>query len=471
MSAKPRDAWLTWLLAVLAASLALALLLARGWWLPVRAPLDVNEGWNAIQAMRAWAWGGLYPDPDALTGNNYPPLSFYLVGGLGRIVGDDVIAGRIVALLAEVTTGAAVYAIVARLTRSRQWAWVGLLLFVGLAATILRRYTLMNDPQWLALAATSQALSLIVRPSARRIPIVAVAWAAALTVAGMFIKHNVVAIPIAITGWLWFRDRRALAVWCGIGAGLTGIALAAIYARWGTAPFIGTFGESRQYSLHRMVAKGGADLLALLPVLIAAAPRRPLAAPNAILPALLVVIAVTIGLIERSGDGVDINAWFDAVVALAIAVPVASAADPALARIRLALSLLPILCLAPFAMRDDVTEIVTRNAEAHRWASLIAGVAGARGPVACGDQAICYWAGREAGLDFFMANQRLLARRGQTVRIAIERRQFALIEMRSDGTGGPSDLLRPLIWVHYRPQFTSGDRELLVPANLGSRAR
>ncbi|HEV7600805.1 MAG TPA: hypothetical protein VGO49_11195, partial [Bradyrhizobium sp.] len=56
-------------------------------------PLEIwgNEGWNAYhadQAMRGAAQ--LYPPPDGLVANNYPPLSYYLTGWLGRLFGDPL---------------------------------------------------------------------------------------------------------------------------------------------------------------------------------------------------------------------------------------------------------------------------------------------------------------------------------------------------------------------------------------------
>src|SRR3954452_21315861 len=58
-------------------------------------PLEIwgNEGWNAYNADAAAA-GHLYPPPDALIGNNYPPLSFLLIGGLARQFGDALYIGR-----------------------------------------------------------------------------------------------------------------------------------------------------------------------------------------------------------------------------------------------------------------------------------------------------------------------------------------------------------------------------------------
>src|ERR1700753_1179675 len=62
-------------------------------------PLDPNEGWNAYFGDAAIHGGVLYPPADALITNNYPPLSFYIVGAIGYLTGDSIFAGRAVALL------------------------------------------------------------------------------------------------------------------------------------------------------------------------------------------------------------------------------------------------------------------------------------------------------------------------------------------------------------------------------------
>ncbi|HVY52538.1 MAG TPA: hypothetical protein VHA07_13380, partial [Devosia sp.] len=90
-----------WLIA-----LALAILLAATLRLPleamfVRYPLNYNEGWNAIHTLRLRSGGPLYPAVSEGTFINYPPLSFYVVAALHPLFGDDIFAGRAVALAAE----------------------------------------------------------------------------------------------------------------------------------------------------------------------------------------------------------------------------------------------------------------------------------------------------------------------------------------------------------------------------------
>src|SRR5512132_1468179 len=65
-------------------------------------PLEIwgNEGWNAYHADAAMRGAGLYPPPDGLVANNYPPLSYFLIGWLGQLFGDPLYVGRALSLLA-----------------------------------------------------------------------------------------------------------------------------------------------------------------------------------------------------------------------------------------------------------------------------------------------------------------------------------------------------------------------------------
>src|SRR5437867_2850335 len=57
----------------------------------------------------------LYPSTDQLITNNYPPLSFYIVGLVGRFIGDPMLAGRLLSLVAVVAIATAIALSVRRL--------------------------------------------------------------------------------------------------------------------------------------------------------------------------------------------------------------------------------------------------------------------------------------------------------------------------------------------------------------------
>src|ERR1700730_16883214 len=59
-----------------------------------------TEGWNAYFQDAAAAGLRLYPDPAGFVGNNYPPLSFYAIGLIGKLTDvDNLFVGRCVLIL------------------------------------------------------------------------------------------------------------------------------------------------------------------------------------------------------------------------------------------------------------------------------------------------------------------------------------------------------------------------------------
>ena len=80
-------------------------------------PLEIwgNEGWNAYHADAAMRGGQLYPPSDGLVANNYPPLSYFLIGWLGRLFGDPLYVGRALSFLSTLGVGAAAAAVVRHL--------------------------------------------------------------------------------------------------------------------------------------------------------------------------------------------------------------------------------------------------------------------------------------------------------------------------------------------------------------------
>ena len=189
----------------------------------VNVEIDYNEGWNAYFADAAMGRMPLYPSRDRLITNNYPPLSFYIVGGLGRLIGDPVLAGRLLSLGAVAVIAVAVALAIGRLGGNRTAMCVGALYFVATISRFFTGYVGMNDPHLLAQAVMTLGFVAFLRARTRdRGYAVAIV---VMIVAG-FIKHNLFAVPLTSMVWLGFY-RRAQFVKCGllavcvIGAGFT----------------------------------------------------------------------------------------------------------------------------------------------------------------------------------------------------------------------------------------------------------
>jgi 4-amino-4-deoxy-L-arabinose transferase-like glycosyltransferase len=101
-------------LAILSVPLLIALM-ALAYRSTLLISINYNEGWNAYHAAAALSGGRLYYPANALVTNNYPPLSFMIVGVVSNIVGDAIFAGRLVVWIGFLGTAFLIHAILRRL--------------------------------------------------------------------------------------------------------------------------------------------------------------------------------------------------------------------------------------------------------------------------------------------------------------------------------------------------------------------
>src|SRR5689334_15236684 len=157
---------------------------------PLRFPLMPNEGWNALHTVAAFGSGPLYPDAGSFMFNNYPPLSFYIVGAVGRIIGDDIFAGRLVSFLSLLAVAGAI----ARTTRNLGGS-LGCGVFAGLLwiAILSKSYVMYvgaDDPQLLGQAIMAAGFAIFTAAPQRPGRIGAAALV--MVIAG-FTRHNLFA--------------------------------------------------------------------------------------------------------------------------------------------------------------------------------------------------------------------------------------------------------------------------------------
>src|ERR1700712_3695581 len=197
--------------------------------------IDFNEGWNGYFQLRAMAGQPLYAGYPPTFANNYPPLSFYLVGAIGQVIGDPVLAGRLVSLAA---LGAIAWACGSIVRAAGGGKWERLLAIATcllLFAAFATDYLGMNDPQLLAQAFATAALAVHLggAPSMRRTALTAVRVAVSVMT-----KHNLILVPLLITGDVLLRgDGRQRAAWLASGAVLAAASAALLWALGGSAPF------------------------------------------------------------------------------------------------------------------------------------------------------------------------------------------------------------------------------------------
>jgi hypothetical protein len=384
----------------------------------VRISNDYGEGWSAYWARAAMGGGPLYPVADPLVANNYPPLFFYADGYLGRLVGDNIFAGRILAFVALLAVAAIIGKLVSMVGASCRWAWMSALVFLLFAAVDFREFVAVSNPQWPGQAVALSGLLLLLRVEPSELRAGSVVPAAAIMVAAGLIKHNQLALPLSVTIWLLLCNRRAFVWWCLSGIAFAGIATGLLAWRYGDAIFIELFGFKRTVDWPNFLSGFGtvAGLAGLIAVAVASFGRLR-AHPRCVLLLLFAAIGLVSGIGQRMGAGVFLNAHFDGLIGLVLvcgaflglaATGAVAEAPDARARSRwLLLALAPLLLLSPLTATRAVGRFIDIPRQRDAWTGMIAAVRDARGPALCEMLAVCYWADRPMGIDFFAYGQRL----------------------------------------------------------------
>jgi uncharacterized membrane protein YozB (DUF420 family) len=278
--------------------------------------ISYNEGWNGYTQLRAARGETLYSGYSPFFVCNYPPLSFYIVGGLSLVFGDPILIGRLV----SVASLAVVVGAVARIVRANGGEWLdAMLAAIVCLLTFLTNhidYVGMNDPQMLGMAFGLLALALHLGAplSARRS-----AGVALLMAASVLTKHNLLAIPIVVTIDTLVRgDRNVRLAYLGTGllaalaaAGLLWIREGAAFYEQLLAPRIWSAALAIGLVTHLVLRNQALAILVAIGLI--AINRR-----TEWLVLAYILVALAIGSVFSSGEGTVENMLFDFLIGLSI---------------------------------------------------------------------------------------------------------------------------------------------------------
>jgi hypothetical protein len=373
-------------------------------------PLDPNEGWNAYFADAAIHGGVLYPAADALITNNYPPLSFYLVGAAGLLVGDNIFAGRFIALLSLLFVAWSIYYWLRSTGTAARFSVLAALTFLAYAVTYGRDYVAMNDPQWLAHALMMAGFLVAWKSegNTRRVIL-----GAALMMAAGWTKHLLIPLPITVSLWLLWRSRPVFARWA-VSASII-LALFATLAWWLYGPrMFESLHEPREYMRWKAITEATATLRCFAPLsilwLLALVQGRP--GERLAFVSVYLLVAGAVALFAAGGAGVDVNSFFDALIALCMASGLAlEILSVPLERWSAAAAGAVAICLVAYLSVTAKLELRDiRNLEADERAALqdIEFIkAHSNGHAACEMLDLCYWAKSAFMMDFFYYGQKI----------------------------------------------------------------
>jgi hypothetical protein len=382
-------------------------------------PMEIwgNEGWNAYHAdaaMRGAA--GLYPPNDGLIANNYPPLSYYVMGWLGLLFGDPLYVGRAVSILSTLAVGTAAAATVRQLGGSRAACLIAGFWFVATMARFFEFYVGMNEPQIFGLAVMSAGFAWFLKRHAQGR---SVEPAILLMVLAGFIKHNFITLPLVALIWLWRDDWRV-----GLRVTIVGAAAAALGLAICTLMFAPYFIPDMLFPRTYHLARGLSTIGRLQFILPAMALWAVWAwherwSSPARLTALLIGIALALCLAQKSGAGVDENAQFELIYCTALGIGLAYDGllrDPLRTgwpAARIGMIVLGILIVrlivssrlefAYVLFSPQYRALAAENAAVTRAEAVR--IAAIPGPVACSNLVVCRMAGKPFVYDHFWVTQ------------------------------------------------------------------
>jgi Dolichyl-phosphate-mannose-protein mannosyltransferase len=420
---------------------AASLLLRDAFAIGTHVPLDPNEGWNAYLAHAAVTGTPLYPQ--GLMINNYPPLSFYIVGAFGTITGDPIIAGRLVSLISFFALAGGLIVILRELGANVLSALFASLFF-AVALLAASDYVAMDDPQLLGHALQLTGLSLLLQPRRE------VLAAALLMAAGLFVKHNLLALPLAAWLWLLWRDRSEAVRFAvaGLGFCLAGLAVTRLFLG---INLIAALASPRHWAAGNFYDGAKQFLTWAGTALIIAGGLAWRRLRDGHLATLYAGIALVLGGIFAFGDGVDANVFFDAAIALALCTGLALVHLP-----KRWVGLTAFFVSAPLALylaRYHAEMDFTHTEAFAREAPFDIGFLRVHsGPALCQDLTLCYWAGKDEPVDVFNLSEAFVtgARSDKDLAHLLQSQYFASIALSSLTPFMLGPDLKTVLLAHYR---------------------
>jgi len=371
-----------------------------------------TEAWNGYFQDAAAGGGQLYPPADALIGNNYPPLSFYAIGYLGSLFGDNLFVGRAVSIAALLCLSVEIFLAVRILAGGVTGAAIGALWYAAITAHSSELYIGTNDPQLAGEAIMGAALVWFLARDRDGQPVYAPLL---LMVVAGFWKHNIIAIPLTAIAWLLLRDgRRAIRpVLVSAAAAIAGLLLCtAIYGR----QFPDNLFAPREYAFAHVVGHvGHLQWSALALAIWGSWAWSARTSTEARFTALHVGIGLFACILQWFGHGVGRNAEFDLIIALGIGIGVAFerietsllAQRIGVARSRDLLLVLLILRLVVSDRQGSALVLFSPEFRSSLYAAQQAArddarrVASLQGDVFCSNKLVCRAAGKPFAVDEF----------------------------------------------------------------------
>ena len=377
-----------------------------------RFSITYNEGWTVYHSEEVAEGKQIYDIKHSFTPVVYPPLFFYLEGLLGKVLGDFLMIGRVLSLLGLLCTAILAGLIVRIYTANVIGSIFAAIFFCGAVAAIAPQYVAMNDPQLPAHVLSIAGLWAYLRAVRKSSSL----WVAAFLVsAALFTKHNLIAIPAAITIDLLLRSRRQLLQWCLFCSVFIGI-LTAFTLLFAGQGFVDQVFAGRYISVEKMIVQARQfATFTIVPLIVSSVwcLRAWKDSEQRVL-VLWLFFSILIGSITAAGFGTAMNMFFDAFLSMAVILGILiSNLNP------LPQAVLPLLLSVSiiFATVSELQILLNKNLKSRlvkqeaEYISDVQFLKSQSGSVACGNPLLCFDAGKPLEFDPFNISQRIITGR------------------------------------------------------------
>ncbi len=213
-----------------------------------RFEINYNEGWNVYVTQAAMQHSALYSAKPGGMGVGYPFLSFYLVGYASHFIGDYLLTGRLLSLVAFLLSCILVGLIVKKLTGGWGPAVFGGVFCLGLFCSHVPSYVGMDDPQMLGHPFFLFGLWLYLGPAPSTLRIAGIT---SLFILGGNIKHNLLPTPVSVFSDLFTTSLGKAVRFMVFGVVFLALAIV-VNLLVGGPSFISHMVASRPYSLEQL---------------------------------------------------------------------------------------------------------------------------------------------------------------------------------------------------------------------------
>lgn len=423
-----------------------------------------NEGWNAYHQEETIQGKHLYGVPPGLVCDNYPPLSFHLIGLVSRLGRDVNQTGRWAALVSLLLMAILSGAIVRKFTDSTPLAAYTALSVVIWIAEYMPERIGVNDPQLLGMVFSLLGLYAYIREpdEMRWLGISALSFTASV-----FIKHNLLAFPAAVgLHLLLMRKWKGLLVWGGV-VGVGSSVLVAL-TQWMDGPYFIAHMLAPRASKLELAKITDYFTLFQLPIAMAGGwSLRHMGRSLIHVMVLALLVAHILAMVFISGDGVDRNISFDCIVGLVIvSALVFSEYAPLLTSVKHRGFLLGMLLAAPAfgiviglpkALRLEQLMMRRLPERGRDFNFAVELLKNRPGPALCEDLLVCFNAGKPFLYDAYFANSMVRVGRVKEEELIalIQKASFRTVEV--DLFPGEKNLVPG-----DRLRFTAGFMEALM---------